>query len=287
MAGAERRVLMVVHAHPDDESIGTGGILAHYSALGSRTVVVACTLGDCGEISDPAFATPENLADVRSAELASAANILGISRTVHLGYRDSGMDGRPTNDDPRSFHQAPLDEAAGRLVRLVREERPDVIVTYDATGTYGHPDHIKAHRTTVAAFTAAGDWRAYPDTGEPWSPSKLYFTGATRATFTRLAQAMADAGIESPYGRGGGPNLAERIERFAIPDERVTTVVDISPYADMKRAALLAHRTQFGTQSVFARLPPAALRAIWATESFVRVVGPGPRRERDLFEGLA
>lgn len=287
MAGVERRVLMTVHAHPDDESIGTGGILAHYSALGSRTVVVVCTLGDHGEISDPAFATPESLAEVRSAELAAAANILGISRTVHLGYRDSGMDGRPTNDDPRSFHMASLDEAAGRLVRLIREERPDVIVTYDSTGTYGHPDHIKAHRVTVAAFAAAGDWRAHPDMGAPWSPSKLYYAGATRATFSRLAQAMAEAGIESPYGRGGGPNLAERIERYAIPDEWVTTVVDISPYADTKRAALLAHRTQFGAQSVFARLPSAALRDIWATESFVRVIGPGPRHEHDLFEGLA
>lgn len=288
MIPATHRVLMAVHAHPDDEAIGTGGVLAHYGALGTRTIVVTCTRGECGEISDPDLATPENLGEVRVAEQAAAADILGVSRTVFLGYRDSGMEGRETNLDPTCFHQAPLDDAVRHLVGLIREERPDVIITYDAMGTYGHPDHIKAHQVTRAAFTVAGDWRAFPDAGQPWSPAKLYYGGPTRSTFERMRQALDDAGIESPYGRGGGPDMRERIVRYATPDDVVTTVIDISPHADTKRAALLAHRTQFGSQSIFARLPPEVTRALWATESYVRVVGPGPARgEKDLFAGLA
>ncbi len=287
MSSATHRVLMAVHAHPDDEAIGTGGVLAHYGALGTRTIVVTCTRGECGEISDPNLATPENLGEVRVAEQAAAADILGVSRTVFLGYRDSGMEGRETNLDPACFHQAPLDDAVGRLVRLIREERPDVVITYDAMGTYGHPDHIKAHQVTCAAFIAAGDWRAFTDAGPPWSPAKLYYAGATRSTFERMRQALEEAGIESPYGRGGGPDIRERIARYATPDEVVTTVIDISPYADTKRAALLAHRTQFGSQSIIARLAPEATRSLWATESYVRVVGPGPAHgEPDLFSGL-
>src|SRR5438270_9664121 len=140
-----RRTLLAVHAHPDDECISTGGILARYAAEGVRTVLVTCTDGAVGEISDPALAAPENLAEVRSHELDESVRILNISRLVKLGYRDSGMAGTDDNNHPASFLKANFDEALERVVAVIREERPDIVVTYDERGGYGHPDHIRAH----------------------------------------------------------------------------------------------------------------------------------------------
>src|SRR5215831_11641504 len=137
------RTLLAVHAHPDDECISTGGILARYAAEGVRTVLVTCTDGAVGEISDPSLATPENLAEVRSQELDESVRVLNISRLVKLGYRDSGMAGTSENDDPRSFQQSSFGEAVERVVRVLREERPRVVVTYNENGGYGHPDHIR------------------------------------------------------------------------------------------------------------------------------------------------
>src|SRR5579859_1968554 len=159
------RVLMAVHAHPDDECLSTGGVLARYGAAGVRTVLVTCTDGAVGEISDPALATPDNLVEVRSRELDESVRILGVSRLVKLGYRDSGMAGTPDNDNPASFQQADFESAVGRVVRLIREERPQVVVTYDENGGYGHPDHIRAHQVAVAAFAAAGDGNRFPEAG--------------------------------------------------------------------------------------------------------------------------
>src|SRR5919202_860339 len=173
--------LMTVHAHPDDEAIGTGGILARYAAEGVQTVLVTCTRGEVGEIVDPSVAQPDNLADVREAELRAACAILQVSAQHYLGYRDSGMIGTPENDDPRSFWRADLDEAVGRLVALIRRYRPQVLVTYDENGFYGHPDHIQAHRVTVAAFEAAGDATRYPEQGlAPWAPQKLCYSTVPR-----------------------------------------------------------------------------------------------------------
>ena len=156
-ARSTERALLAVLPHPDDETFAVGGTLARYAAAGVRTVLVICTGGEVGEISDPALATPETLGVVRAGELAASARALGIARSVTLGYRDSGMAGTPDNDHPASFNQASLDEATGKLVAIVRQERPDVLVTYDDNGFYGHPDHIKAHQITVAAFDAAAD----------------------------------------------------------------------------------------------------------------------------------
>src|SRR5262245_55098748 len=137
--------LMAVYAHPDDE-VFAGGVLARYGGQGVRTVLVTMTGGEAGEISDPTLATPENLGQVRAAELAEATRLLGLSRTLALGYRDSGMAGTPENDDPRSLHRADLEDATGRLVAVLRAERPEVILTHDEQGDYGHPDHVKTHR---------------------------------------------------------------------------------------------------------------------------------------------
>jgi mycothiol conjugate amidase Mca len=281
------RALLAVHAHPDDECIGTGGSLARYAAAGVRTVLVTCTDGAVGEISDSALATPDNLAEVRARELDASVRILGISRLVKLGYRDSGMAGTADNDHPASFHQAPLDEAVERVVQVIRAERPQVVVTYDERGGYGHPDHIRAHQVAVAAFEAAGDARRYPGAGPAWAPSKLYYSVVTRSGMRRFGELIAAAGIEVPFRRA-----AEEVETagtdppFGVADERVTTTVDVSAYVGAKRAALEAHRTQMGPEQFFMRLPQPLFAEVFGRETFERVVGPGETPETDLFSGL-
>src|SRR5438132_4416694 len=214
------RTLLAVHAHPDDECIGTGGILARYAAEGVRTVLVTCTDGAVGEISDPSLATPENLVEVRARELDESVRILRVSRLVKLGYRDSGMAGTADNVHPDSFQQASFDDAVERVVRIVRQERPQVVVTYDERGGYGHPDHIRAHQVAVAAFEAAGDRGRYPSAGPAWSPSKLYYVVVPRSAFAGFAERLREAGIELPFQR---QTDAGEEPPFGVPDEVVTT----------------------------------------------------------------
>jgi mycothiol S-conjugate amidase len=287
VVSSHARVLMAVHAHPDDECISTGGILARYGAQGVRTVLVTCTDGAVGEISDPALATPENLAQVRSGELDESVRILGIHRLVKLGYRDSGMQGTPDNDNPASFQQANFDEAVEKVVRVMREEHPDVVVTYDENGGYGHPDHIRAHQVAVAAFAAADDASRFPDAGAPWTPSKLYYAVIPRSGFKRLAELLRETGIEPPFrelseaGEDAGP-------AFGVTDDRVTATVDVADYIDAKRSALAAHRTQMGQEQFFMRLPAGIFKEIFGRETFQLVDSPTPVRpaEDDLFAGL-
>lgn len=273
-----------MHAHPDDECISTGGILARYSAEGARTILVTCTDGAVGEISDPSLATPDNLAEVRSHELDDAVRILGISRLVKLGYRDSGMAGTADNDDPRSFNKANLQEAVERVVRVVRQEKPQVIVTYDENGGYGHPDHIRAHQVAVAAFHAAGDSDQYPNAGEAWIPSKLYYAVIPRSAFRQFGERLREAGIELPFER------AERSDEpppFGVDDELVTAWIDVSAYVKAKRNALAAHRTQMGPDQWFMRLPENLFADVFGRETFQRVVGSGEPLENDLFSGMS
>ncbi|HYF64775.1 MAG TPA: PIG-L family deacetylase, partial [Herpetosiphonaceae bacterium] len=176
--------IMLVHAHPDDEVISTGGIALKYQEQGARVVLVTCTRGEEGEIVDPELNTPENkarLAEIRDVELAEALKVLKISDFHQLGYRDSGMINTPANEHPESFNKADLAAATGRLVELVRRYRPQVLISYNEEGGYGHPDHIAAHKITVAAFHAAGDPEQYPEAGEPWAPAKLYYTAWRRS----------------------------------------------------------------------------------------------------------
>ncbi|MCC7104163.1 MAG: PIG-L family deacetylase, partial [Chloroflexi bacterium] len=195
----QQLTIMTVHAHPDDEAIGTGGLLARSADEGIRTVLVTCTGGEVGEIAHPSLATPETLAEVRERELRAACEILGITDLHLLGYRDSGMAGTADNEHPASFHRADLEQATGRLVALVRQLRPQVMVTYDENGFYGHPDHIKTNRIAVAAFHAAGDRARYPALGEPWRPSKLYYTAVPRSRLRELPRRLRELGIEGPF----------------------------------------------------------------------------------------
>jgi mycothiol conjugate amidase Mca len=280
----DRLSLMTVHAHPDDEAIGTGGILARYSDERLQTVLVTCTGGEVGEIADPALAAPENLAEIRERELRAACEILGVRQLYLLGYRDSGMAGTPDNDHPESFNKANLDEATGKLVGLVRRERPQVLVTYDDNGFYGHPEHINANRIAVAAFEAAGDAARYPDAGPPWQPLKLYYTAIPRSGIETFARLMREAGVEPPF-----EETPEGVEpEFGTPDELVTTYVDVSAQLERKRRALLAHATQMGPETFFMKIPEPIFNVIFGLETFqlVKSLVPVPEQEDDLFAGL-
>lgn len=282
----EPLTLMVVHAHPDDEAIGSGGLFARYSAEGVRTVLVTCTLGEEGEIVVPEMDTPENherLAEIREQELLAAVKHLGIQHLELLPYRDSGMIGTPSNQHPECFAQADLDEATGRLVALVRRYKPQVLMTYNEEGGYGHPDHINAHKITVAAFDAAGDPERYPEAGPAWTPSKLYYMSFRRALWLKAWTLMRERGIATPLDQ----------ENFDparyIDDPRVTTTIDIRDYLEPKRLALIEHRTQIRPDWVWLVVPDDLREELFAAEHFIRIQSrvPVPEgEEADVFAGL-
>lgn len=280
----EPLTLMAVHAHPDDESIGTGGVLARYAAEGVRTVVVTCTDGRCGDgpggvkPGDPGH-DPEQVAATRAAELEASCRHLGVAHLEHLGHRDSGMLGWPTNDDPASFWQADPLVAAGPLVALLRRYRPQVVVTYDANGFYGHPDHIMAHRVTQVAVAASG------------IPAKLYYTAVPRSALPDFRRLMEEAGVEPPapsereegqYADAGPGGPA-----FGTPDQLVTTVVDVSAHTAAKRASLQAHASQ-ADNIFFLSLGGDVFDRLFGREGFTRAVDRTGAEvpEDDLFAGL-
>src|SRR5919106_3533564 len=237
----DRPCLLQIHAHPDDEASKGSGVTARYAAEGVNTVLVTCTGGEAGEILNPAADTPEvreNLAAVRLAELEESVRILRYSRLHLLGYRDSGMPDSEDNARPESFAAAPLDEAVGRLVAIVRAERPQVILTYDEDHSgYPHPDHIRVHDISVAAFDAAGDPERFPDAGPPFQPSKLYYTAWTRIRLQTLHDAFVARGEESPY--------ADWLAKWdpETPDRPMTTRIDVGDFLDERRGGRRGPRT--------------------------------------------
>jgi mycothiol conjugate amidase Mca len=282
----EPLTLLIVHAHPDDEAIGTGGTFVRYAAEGVRTVLVTCTLGEEGEIVDAELDTPENkarLAEIRHGELLEAVQHLHIQQLEILPYRDSGMVGTPSNEHPECFARADLNEATERLVRLVRQYRPQVLVTYNEQGGYGHPDHINAHKITVAAFDAAGDATKYPDAGEPWTPSKLYYISFRRALWLKTWAAMRERGLPTPM------DAAEFDAGRFVDDPRITTTLDVKPYLPQKIAALRAHRTQIRPDWLWLGVPEDVREELLYAEHFIRVATRVPvvdGEEIDLFAGL-
>jgi LmbE family N-acetylglucosaminyl deacetylase len=261
------KTLLAVHAHPDDETITMGGTLARYSAEGVRTVVVTCTRGDLGDVSDPALLadggrgrmlTVEAVAALRDRELDAAAAVLGVSRVVKLGYSDSGMAGWPENQRPGAFFAADLYDATERLLDVIRQERPHVMVAYDATGGYGHPDHIKAHQVAVAAFAASGDAQ----------PARLYFVRFPLTWSREFVHALRQAGIDAPgtavAGAGAGPEVAV----IGTPDALVTTTIDVRQYVATKLAALTCHASQMPADHFLMRMPLELAQRLWAFEYF-------------------
>jgi len=277
--------LLCVHAHPDDEASKGASTVARYAAEGVRTVLVTCTGGEEGDILNPAMDTPEvraRLAEIRRNELALATRIIGYDEVVLLGYRDSGMPGSPANTHPEAFANAPLDEAVGRLVEVIRRERPQVIITYgDDQQGYPHPDHLKVHDISVPAFARAGDPAWYPGAGEPWEPSKLYYTVWSRQRMLALHEKMTQLGVESPFDETWFDRPSQ--------DHRITTSVPIGDFFDVRLEALLAHATQVDPTSPFwFGLPREVARTVHPFEDYIlaetRVETSVP--EDDLFAGL-
>ncbi len=280
--------LLTVHAHPDDEASKGAGTVARYHAEGVRTVLVTCTGGEEGDILNPAMDTPEvrsDLAAVRASELARAAEVIGYDVVELLGYRDSGMPGSAANADPRCFARAPLEEAVGRLVAVVRRERPQVLVSYgeDQRG-YPHPDHLRAHEVTLAAFHRAADPGSFPGAGEPFQPLKLYYVMWSREQARARHEKFLELGLESPYAQRVADGWLDR-----LPGEAATTTVALGEHARARQRALLAHATQVDPRSSFwFGLPEEVELEIYDKDYYVRAESlvDAPLPEDDLFAGV-
>ncbi|MHB1533775.1 MAG: PIG-L family deacetylase [Acidimicrobiales bacterium] len=266
--------LLAVHAHPDDEAISTGGVLSRYAREGIRTVLVTCTDGRCGDgpngvkPGQPGH-DPEAVVRLRRQELEASCGILGIAHLELLGYRDSGMMGWPDNDRPESFWSLPVEEAARPLVGLFERYRPQVVVTYDANGFYGHPDHIQAHRITLAAAEHTG------------IPAKIYFPTVPRSALASFAERLRAAGVEPPGGEDGlGAD-------FGSPDDAIAAWIDVASEADRKYDALAAHASQ-SDNIFFLGLGRTVFGEIMGREAFLRHFDHtgSPLPEDDLFSGL-
>lgn len=287
--------LMAVHAHPDDESSKGAATTARYAAEGVEVLVVTCTGGERGDVLNPSFEPPEGhefdsvagrLA-VRRLEMAAAAEALGV-RQHWLGFVDSGLpEGDPTPPLPEGcFALVPLEEASAPLVQLVREFRPHVMTTYDPSGGYPHPDHIKCHEVSVEAYQAAGDPDRYVVEGgaEPWAPSKLYYNhGFSLDRLRAVHEAMEGAGLESPFG-----DWIESRAAREIPEREVTTRVEVAPYFAHRDAALTAHASQIDPEGFFFAVPRDIEADVWSTEEFELADSrvPTDLPEDDLFAGL-
>lgn len=279
---------LAVHAHPDDEASSTGGIYRVLADEGVRTVLVTCTNGEFGDAPggvkpDADHHDGDEVAKIRAVELDNAVKILGIERNVRFGYRDSGMMGWPQNDDPESFWATPVEDVARRLADLIEEERPQVIVTYNEHGFYGHPDHIQAHRVTLLAVEAAHS-ALYPDLGPGWRVSKLYYTAFPRSEARRIAELAKTAGMKPPFGDTDPDSL-----EFITPDDWVTTAVNCRDQLGRKRQALAAHRSQLTEEFAMLSVPEEVLREHFPSEFFQLVVSRVPTGlpETDVFAGLA
>ncbi|MBA3528462.1 MAG: mycothiol conjugate amidase Mca [Propionibacteriaceae bacterium] len=285
----DRLRLLHVHAHPDDESSKGAATTAKYVAEGVDVVVATCTGGERGSILNPAMDRPDilaNIADIRRQEMDQAREILGVEQ-VWLGFVDSGLpEGDPLPALPEGcFATVDLEVAVAPLVKVIRTFRPHVMTTYDENGGYPHPDHIKCHQISVAAFDGAADGTRFPELGEPWQVLKLYYQFTFhRDRIAALDQAMKDRGLESPY--------AERLADWQ-PDPahqaRLTTRVPAAGYFGVRDQALLAHATQVDPEGAWFSVPLEVHQQAWPTEDFelVRSLFPVDVPEEDLFAGIA
>jgi LmbE family N-acetylglucosaminyl deacetylase len=260
--------LVTFHAHPDDEAISTAGVMAKAAADGHRVVLVVATKGEHGEVADGYLEPDEQLWERRVQETMASAELLGVARVEFLGYRDSGMMGTPQNDAEGSFWRADVEEAAGRLAAILREERAHVLTAYDENGVYGHPDHIQVHRVAARAAQLAGT-------------PKLYLATVDRDEVRRLADHARDFGLDLP-----GDMDSEEFATMGVPAGRITTRVDVSAFVDLKRKAMEAHASQIPEDSWFLAMAPDQFTMVFGQEWFVLDGAPPGTSEHDLFEGL-
>jgi mycothiol conjugate amidase Mca len=310
--------IMAVHAHPDDEVVFTGGTLVVYGKRGVRTVLVTATNGEEGEIHDPDLDPEEarsRLGDIRREELRKAVEVLGINDLEMLGYRDSGMEGTETNQRPDNFHNADREEATARLVALVRKYRPEILITYDENGAYGHPDHIACNVITRAAYDKSGDPTYRPELGEPWQPLKLYYTHWAEENWKQTREMYVERGLkwpfdeeeqqqkdEDPQHQSTEEALEETVQEVVAEAEQgkeeekkpeyvpppVTTRLDVRDTFAQKRDAILVHRTQFSPDGLFMTMPEDIAMVAFGEEhySLVNSRVPTPESEDDLLAGL-
>ncbi len=286
--------LLTVHAHPDDEASKGAGTVARYHAEGVHTVLVTCTGGEEGDILNPAMDQPgirDRLPEVRRQELDRAAGIIGYDEVVMLGYRDSGMPDSPANREPRSFAMAPLDEAVGRLVAVVRRTRPQVIVTYprDQKG-YPHPDHLRVNELSELAFDAAGDPDRFPEAGPHWQPLRLCYVRWSVRRMRAMHEKYLELGLESPYKDERLARLLAAESEIPTTDQRSRQItIDISGYVAVTREALLAHATQVDpTSRHWFGLPTEVSDQVYPYEEYEVIrdlTGVDP--SDDLFAGVA
>ncbi|HEY4333215.1 MAG TPA: PIG-L family deacetylase [Ilumatobacteraceae bacterium] len=293
-----RRCILTVHAHPDDEASKGAPTLAMYHDQGVHTVLVCCTGGEEGDLQNPSLReeggpfhglTPEQekakMAEMRPLELARSAEIIGFDETIMLGYRDSGMLDSEPNKHPDSFNMAPIDEAVGRLVAIIRRTRPQIIITYsDDHAGYPHPDHVKVNDISVLAFDRAGDAAWYPEAGEAFQPSKMYYTIWSRARFVAVHEAMLRIKGESPFD----DKWFERPDN----DAKITTKIDVGKYLWARTESLRAHATQVDPSAAWwFGLDDSDLADVYPYEDWMlarSLVGPVPPEEieSDLFAGV-
>jgi LmbE family N-acetylglucosaminyl deacetylase len=260
--------LVSFHAHPDDEAIPTGGVLAKAADAGHRVVIVFATRGEHGEVDEGFLDEGEALWQRREQECHRAAEVLGAGRVEFLGFVDSGMMGTPENDAPGSFWQADVDEAAKRLAAILEEERADVLTVYDENGVYGHPDHIQIHRVGVRAAELAGTRRVY------------------EATMNRddVVRGMTEARVAGMEMEGGLD--PDAMDDFGVREAQITTAVDVTDYLDRKRAAMAAHASQISESSFFLAMPPEYFARAFGTEWFIRRGAPAGIHEHGLLDDL-
>ncbi len=259
---------LCVHAHPDDEASSTGGVLRVLADEGVRTVLVTCTNGEFGDAPDGTKPDapghdPDGVATVRERELDEAVSVLGVSRLVRLGYRDSGMKGWPQNDDPQAFWSIPLDEAAARVAALLEQERPQVVMTYNENGFYGHPDHVQAHRVTMRALEMV-----------EFEPT-VYFNAIPHSVMARMRERWAEEERRQAEaeGRAYEPDPEEEAIDLGTPDEAIGAAIDVRSALAAKRAALAAHASQIA-DSFWLRMSEEEFARAMATEWFVRARNP-------------
>jgi LmbE family N-acetylglucosaminyl deacetylase len=272
--------LLLAFAHPDDESNLAGSTIAKYSAEGADVLVVIATRGEVGEIAPGSAATRETLGAVREAELRAAVAILGASLAL-LDYRDSGMPGAPENTEPRAFVQAAVDEVVGKLVTLIRRQKPHVVVTFDENGGYGHPDHIAISKTTTLAFYASGDARYVdPEALPAWAPSKLYYMGIPRERLHSWIEAYTRLKPHNDY-------RDMDLNALFLPESSFTTRLDVRDYIPKRRQAIEQHRSEI---NMFEAFPASMHEEIFSHDYFALIypgrTGSAAEFESDLFEGI-
>ena len=277
--------LLSVFAHPDDE-FPISGMLAKYVANGRQGVLAYTTRGEAGEISDPALASSDTLGSVREAEVRAACQVLGCHELHFLGYRDSGMVGTEANNDPRCYQQAEPEVVIEQLVALIRAVKPQVVITFEPNGWYGHPDHISASQHTTAAYNLAGDPTVFPNIGPPWQPDRLFYSVLPVQAFEAMRDQMAAYGLDtSDFDQFDTDHLKQ-------VTEQVTHIVDVRGQIATKRTAWAHHQTQFGPDHPWRQsFQTAILETLFGYEHYIQVQptlvhkADGPKLN-DLLAGL-